>query len=279
MRSITANRRSKYHVLVLAIISIFLFGLLCSCSILRSHPSSEKPEVLKILCYNIHIGKGMDGVLDLKRIADIITKSRADIVALQEVDRFTERSGKIDQLAVLSILAGLNGVYGKTIDFQGGEYGIAILSRCDIEFSQHYLMPERENIERRGFLLLVANKNGHRFACINTHLGLDGEERKEQIATILEITKEVTEPLIIAGDFNETPHSSNWEMMYDTFIDTALSLNTTQNTFPSDAPEKRIDYVWFRRADGWEPVSCKTIPTTASDHLPFFVEAKMPASP
>ncbi|MBT8045323.1 MAG: hypothetical protein KJO79_10270, partial [Verrucomicrobiae bacterium] len=85
-------------------------------------------DELRVLSYNIHHGVGLDGKLDLGRIAKVIRKQNPDLVALQEVDKLVTRSDKTDQAVVLAKYLGLHVVFGKSIDFQGGVYGNAILS-------------------------------------------------------------------------------------------------------------------------------------------------------
>ncbi len=262
---------------LLLILSVIITITCCSLtgSDYKAKQISPQSEFsLRVMTYNIHIGKGMDGKLDLSRIAQVINEQEPDIAALQEVDRFTQRSNLIDDLKILEEMTGMNGIYGKTLDFQGGEYGIAVLTPHEVISSHHTLLPEMENKERRGFLTVVFQKNMKPVALINTHLGLDEEERAIQIQTILQAAEKVHEPLIIVGDFNCEPDTENWRMMNRGFVDSALQLNKTQHTYPADAPEKRIDYVWLRRSDSWIPVSCTTISTIASDHLPLIVDVE-----
>src|SRR5687768_15586880 len=87
---------------------------------------------LRVLVYNIHAGKDAGGAHNLQRVSEVIQSTRADVVLLQEVDRQTTRSGGVDHLAELERLTGMSGAYGKSLDFQGGQYGIAVLSRWPI---------------------------------------------------------------------------------------------------------------------------------------------------
>lgn len=281
------KRKKKIIMLRTTILWVFvIFIILCllACTDLiksktKPQAPSEKTILFRILTYNIHIGKGMDGKIDLGRIAQVINTTRADLVGLQEVDRFTKRSNKIDELKILEELTGLTGVYGKTIDFQGGEYGIAVLSNCKIVSSRHTLFPEVGDRERRGFLTVYVEKDNHRIAFINTHLGLDSKERKMQIETLLNATRDIQLPLIMVGDFNELPKTENWKLLNNLFIDTAYALKNEQFTFRSDKPDRRIDYIWLRKGDNWRPVRCQTISTLASDHLPLLAEIELlPAS-
>src|SRR5262245_18009288 len=84
---------------------------------------------LRILTFNIRHGEGTDGVFKLARVADVINAQAPDLVALQEVDRGTRRVEGADQPAELARLTGLHGTFGKAMDYDGGEYGLVILSR------------------------------------------------------------------------------------------------------------------------------------------------------
>ena len=81
---------------------------------------------ITVMSYNVHAMRGMDKVLDAERIAHVIKEQDPDLVALQEVDMFTERSGGMDAIAILEEITGLNGVFMKTFDYQGGEFGNAV---------------------------------------------------------------------------------------------------------------------------------------------------------
>ncbi len=265
------------RILLHVIILVLVMSLLISCApTQRVEESAITPELvsptLRILTYNIHVGKGMDGRLNLERTARVTLSASPDIVALQEVDRFTERCGKRDELTILTIMTALKGVYGKTIDFQGGEYGIAVLSKCKMLSFQHALHPQFEDKERRGFLTVLAEKNGVEFAFINTHLGLDSEERRRQVNTLLDAADNIENPLIIAGDFNFKPQSPEWNMMNKEFMDAAHIVGNEQPTFPADTPDRRIDYVWVRRNNFMKPLRAKVIATEASDHRPLAVD-------
>src|SRR5438067_1970465 len=69
---------------------------------------------------------------NLPRVAELVRSTGADIVLLQEVDRGTNRSGHVDQPAVLARLTGFTASFGKSLDYDGGLYGIAVLSRWPV---------------------------------------------------------------------------------------------------------------------------------------------------
>lgn len=288
--------------LILILLTIFAFF---SCSKNKPIQSSNEQKIEKnklIACsYNIHIGKGMDNKINLKRIADIVLNNKCDIVGLQEIDRFTTRCGKIDQFAELKNLTGMNGVFGKSIDFSGGEYGIGILTKNEILDYKHTLLPQGREGERRSFISAkIKLKNGFVFWAINTHLGLDDDDRKVQAGEIIKYAASLSEPVILLGDFNETPNLENgiYKSLSENFIDCWKIKNKSEsfylwditspiienkdnyiynikengNTYSSVKPEKRIDYIWIKKNINFEVPKFMIVGTPASDHLPIFAE-------
>lgn len=72
---------------------------------------------LRVATYNIHHAQGADGVLDLERIAQVLSDSGADVIGLQEVDRhWGERSENLDQAAWLGERLGMHVIYGANLD-------------------------------------------------------------------------------------------------------------------------------------------------------------------
>ena len=120
------------------------------------------PVVLRVMTYNIHHAEGLDGKVDLERIANVIRQSNADIVALQEVDKNTRRTGGIDMPADLARLTGMNVAFGANLDnFQGGQYGTAILSRFPFESYENHRLRQARRVKQRWVLQAVL-KNGQR---------------------------------------------------------------------------------------------------------------------
>ena len=115
---------------------------------------------LTLLSYNIHGGVGLDGVLDLERIAEVVDDSGADVVALQEVDRFRrEQSAFEDQPGALAQRLGMHLAYAANLDDEPAhpgapraQYGTALLSRLPLESSTNTLLPCFEGSEQRGLL-------------------------------------------------------------------------------------------------------------------------------
>jgi hypothetical protein len=149
-------------------------GLVVSAGAWSEEPAAEErlapPDHLIVMAWNIHHGEGEDGRLDLERIADIIKISGADIVLLQEVDDRTQRTGRVPQAAELARLTGLKATFGKAMDFQGGGYGNAVLTRwAPVETR---VVPLPGGGEPRCALEVTVDtpETGGRLSVVSTHL-------------------------------------------------------------------------------------------------------------
>lgn len=250
---------------VMAVLSVVL------CCTIPFSSQAPPSATLTVMTYNIHIGKGIDGTLSLERIASVINQFHPDLVALQEVDRFTTRSGRVDQIAHLAQLTHLHPIYAKMLTYQGGEYGIAILSRLAVEQEFRHLYRHLPDREQRGLLGIEVEYNGQRIWFVTTHLGTmqSGEEQAQQMTELLEVCSRLRGHGIICGDFNLMPDNKAFLQMRERFRDCWLTCNTTNGyTFPANAPRRRIDYI-FLQADA--PLTCREALVShslASDHLP-----------
>ena len=104
-----------------------LLAAVCLCA--ARAPAARGRVSLRVMSYNIHVGVGMDKKQDLKRIADVIKLYNCDLVGLQEVDRGVERTGRVDEIRELARLTGMDYAFAHNLDYQGGQYGVAVLSR------------------------------------------------------------------------------------------------------------------------------------------------------
>jgi endonuclease/exonuclease/phosphatase family metal-dependent hydrolase len=236
-----------------------------------------------MLVYNIHAGKDAAGVDNLPRVAAEIRRSRADVVLLQEVDRGTERSGGVDQTTVLSRLTGFHGAFGKTLDYQGGEYGIAILSRWPISSDTliHLsVQPPQQraggSYEPRGVQHARVAAPGGALDVLNTHLDPSREDhyRRQEVAQVRAVVdrlRAANPRVVVGGDFNAEPGSAVIaSMTADGWRDAWRSCGTGEGlTYPGDAPIKRIDYLFLAPKLACD--SAAVLETRASDHRPVLV--------
>ena len=228
----------------------------------------------RVMTFNIHHGVGPDGQLDLKRVAALINTQRVDIVGLQEVDRGVARSERRDLIAELAKLTGMNFYFDKNIDYQGGQYGNAVLSRFPIvsATNTHYQMLRKG--EQRGLLQLVLDVRGRKLLLMNTHLDYRRDDT-ERLMNIKQIKESIANypglPVILCGDFNDSPATRTYERLGEFLNDAWNKIGKGRgSTIPSGTPLKRIDYIWYSK--GLAPVSASVPASKASDHLPVLVE-------
>lgn len=224
---------------------------------------TEAQDTLRIMSYNIRNCRGLDNIYDIQRTADVIRNSDADIIAIQEVDSVTRRSKGVDIADTLAILCKMHAYYSTAIEYDGGKYGVAILSRKKAIATYRAALPGHE--EKR--TILIAEYPELTFAC--THLSLNEEDRMASLEIIDSIAKEYKKPFIIAGDLNDTPQSPfikelsrNWKIIAP----------NEEPTFPADKPNVTIDYIAAIKEceRDIESVDSKVIEEpTVSDHRPI----------
>src|SRR5690625_4813904 len=166
------------------------------------------------MSYNIHHGRGLDDVVDLERIAEVIVESGAEIEALQEVDVGVERSEKVDIAAELARLTGLEHyVFGKNLDLEGGHYGVAVISGYPITDHQN-LQFEKMGNEQRSIQVMKMNVKGFPLLMMNTHLAHRRVDEPERLHFMQAAKDEIiprypeVRGFIFAGDFNDVPESA-----------------------------------------------------------------------
>jgi endonuclease/exonuclease/phosphatase family metal-dependent hydrolase len=236
------------------------------------------PVTLRVMSYNIHHGEGLDGKLDLDRIAKIILDAKADIVGLQEVDRGCERTQKRDLPAELAKLTGMTVQFDKNIPNQGGEYGNAVLTSFPIKRAKNTHLKSFANGEQRGVQQLVLDVRGREVLFMNTHLDARREPvEREHSATELQaiVAAAGKMPVILVGDFNAVPTAPSIVKVREFLTDAWTVVSKEPGfTIPVKKPSRRIDYVWITPSSV-EPVSMNVLHSEASDHLPIISELRL----
>ena len=245
------------------------------------------PDV-RVLVFNIHAGKDAAGKPNLEGVADLVRSTDADIVLLQEVDRGTARSGKEDQLQRLADLLNDGGrktyvaAFGKSLDFDGGEYGIAALVRGNVTDTLTEALPVQPPQERSGgshepraALILRAETRRGPMHVLNTHLDASADDhyRFQESAHVLELTRGLRAGVgvIAGGDFNAEPGSRSYQqLLFGGLRDAWLPCGSGNGfTYPADKPVKRIDYLFL--AGNVRCKSAQVIDSQVSDHRPLLV--------
>jgi endonuclease/exonuclease/phosphatase family metal-dependent hydrolase len=238
-----------------------------------------QPVTLRVMSYNIHHGEGLDGKLDLARIAKVITDARADLVGLQEVDRGVERTQRRDLPAELAQLTGLTVRFDRNIPHQGGDYGNAVLTRFPIKRATNTPLKSFANGEQRGVQQIVLDIQGREVLFMNTHLDArrDPAEREHSATELRALVAAAgAMPVIMVGDFNAIPTAPSAVAIRGFLTDawTALHPNAPGPTIPVRSPTRRIDYIWITPATV-TPLKMEVLPSEASDHLPILAELRL----
>ena len=232
------------------------------------------PPQLIVATWNIHHGAGLDGRIDVDRLAAVLRDSGADLIALQEVDVGVTRSHGLDLPAELATRLGMHAVFSRNIDFQGGEYGNAILSRWPVGSwdNLHYTML-REG-EQRGLLTAHVVTPLGPVAFVATHIDYRPDD-SERVANVTEIEASATRidpgiTVILCGDFNDLPGSRVHRTLCNQFIDLWEQAGEGDGfTFPADLPVRRIDWILLRRGSPLRAQRADVPATEASDHRPL----------
>lgn len=235
-------------------------------------------RTIRVMTYNIHVGVGMDKKLDLPRIADVIKREHADLVGLQEVDRGVERTQRIDEIAELAKLTKMDYAFAFNLKYQGGQYGVAILSRFPILATDHRLYKNLREAERRGMIRAEIKIDGRIFNFVTTHLDYQYEDgRVFETEQLLAALKEVKGRLIVVGDFNDVPTGGAYQLMRDQFADAWVESHAAGEglSYPADKPSKRIDYIFTRRSDSIPSKRAWIPQTLASDHVPVVADLEL----
>ena len=150
-------------------------------------------KTFRVMTYNIHVGVGTDKKLDLQRIADVINRERPELVGLQEVDRGVKRTEGKDEIAELAKMTNMNFAFAHNLDYQGGQYGVAILSRFPILAMDHRKYENRREAERRGMIRVEVNIEGKTISFVTTHLDYQFEDGRlfeaEQMLKFLHVLR------------------------------------------------------------------------------------------
>ena len=250
-----------------------LLVILLLASLAGRHGSADAPIItVRVVTYNIHHGQGTDGIFDLARIAGLIVRTQPDLVALQEVDERTDRSAGVNQLEVLAQSTGMHAAYGKTMDYGGGEYGVAVLSRWPLLSTDNEPLPSSPDREPRTTLTVRVRAGDAgpmiQFTCTHFDQGRDPQDRQAQAEAVNRQQARADVPAILAGDMNARPTT---DVMHTLEQQWTTAVPADDQTIGSPLRSFGSDYVLFRPAGVWRLVDAKIIDDrVASDHRPVF---------
>lgn len=232
------------------------------------HADTMKKTTLKIMTFNILHGATMNNDGNLEVIAQVIRDVDPDLVALQEVDVRTGRSKGLDLATELGRLTNRTPLFARAMAYDGGEYGVGILSRYSFRATRAIALPFSGNNEPRAALEAVVElPDGQAISFVATHLdNVSAHDRANQARLINQTFGKSSLPRLLAGDFNATPDSEAISILREAWTPTD-GLDAPP-TFPSNDPKIKIDYIFFAPAADWVVVETKVMRhEVASDHF------------
>ena len=242
--------------------NIILSGLL---GIIVYIPANLSAQTVKVMTYNVHNGIGLDKKRNHARIADVISHEKPDFVGIQEVDSMTNRSGNMFVLGDIAQQADMEPTFAPAIIWDGGIYGIGLLSKVKPNRVQRIELPGKE--EKRTMLITDFDN----YTVINTHLSLTPDDALESVKIIHDILPTLgSKPVFLMGDLNSLPNSPVIKALQNDF--NIVSPENTP-TFPANNPTERIDYIMISKGHNFNIIRAEVISDTiASDHRPVIVE-------
>jgi endonuclease/exonuclease/phosphatase family metal-dependent hydrolase len=239
----------------------------------------------RILTYNVHRCVGMDGKLDVARVARVIAQARPDVVALQELDVGRVRTGMVDQAHAIAEQVGMSFHFHPALRVEEERYGDAILSTSPMRLIKAGALPGSNavrGLEPRGALWVRIELDGGEVDVVNTHLGLVPHEQRNQADALLGGDwmghDACTDPAILLGDFNATPRHGAYRRIARRLRDAqTVGRRRRSPTFPARFPLLRIDHVFVSRSIAVTGVHTvkNSLARVASDHLPLVVDFRI----
>ena len=239
------------------------------------------------MTYNIYGARATSpaNAADLDALAEVIRRQDPDFVTLNEVDVFTDRTGKdVHQARDLAEKLGMEWHFSKAIDRDGGEYGDAVLSKYPILEKRSYRLPcaAEQPGEDRSLCVIRVQIDGKDLYVASTHLDhLSGDASRLVQATEIRRIRdtELEGDLILCGDLNAIP-SSNVIATMTSFLTNTGPID--QYTFPSDDPDRKIDYIMYAPIEHFGVQNCQVVSrgdqqidgVDASDHRPVIADIR-----
>ena len=251
-----------------------IFSAACVALTMLACKPQEQAQEYTLVQYNVgafskYEASGVDA------ISRVVKELAADAVTFNEVDSCTTRTGVVDQMAAFAAsMDGWNQFYAAAMTYKGGAYGVGVSSKPELEIvrTDRIALPKLNGKEPRA-VAVVEFKD---FVLCSTHLDLTLESQLGQIEVVNHYMDSVYagcgKPVFLGGDFNAFPDSEPIALMQKTWE----LLTPVTNSFPSDAPDRCIDYIFVRPYGKKIEVKAAEIPVavqtedlaTASDHLP-----------
>ena len=230
---------------------------------------------MRLASFNIKNGLSGDGTCEPEALVGACRMLRADVLALQEVDRGVPRSNRADQTEIVADGCGLTGLYAPARRLDGGEYGNALLVRGSLADVENVRLPVLPGNEARSAVVARAEVNGLALSVAGTHLqnrhggppptSKDAAEQLDQLSVVLGALASRPRPKVLLGDLNMPP-----EVVVPVLESAGYAVADSEPTVVVGAPKFRIDYV---AVDGLAVGAGEVVDTAVSDHRAIVAEA------
>lgn len=257
---------------------------------LQRYQTDRPKECFTVATWNIHYGIGIDGRMDLERIASVLNRIGADVIGLQEVGWHRPEHPQVDQFAYLRAHTGYDVIEGLVRDPLRSHFGNAVLTRLPVLRQQWIDLKVRGHAPRAAIATDLGGRDERPdVRVVVTHLGLTPQERRIQVGRLMEALMDsgtgngstrgdeapasVVPPTIVLGDFNlvrrQTRASRLLEEHFPTFV--------SEPTYPSWSPQLALDRIYLSAQ--WRVETSHVLHTglakIASDHLPLIAEVRL----
>jgi endonuclease/exonuclease/phosphatase family metal-dependent hydrolase len=255
--------------------SLALFAACCN---VPGAPETKNKKNIRLVSYNVGAFH-KSGHSTISMIADMLDEMQADVVGIQEVDSCTTRTGKVDQLdSLCTYLGGWCGKYGDAMPYKGGKYGVSVLAKPEYKVlaTDVLHLPKGTGNEPRA----VAVVEYEDFVFASTHIDFGEANQMMQLQLVCQYFDSLAyqKPVFLVGDFNAYPDSKAISYMQESWT----LISVPDNSFPSHAPDRCIDFVFARNAASVKVVGGKVCTVfeqgdvaVASDHLPIYVDIQI----
>ncbi len=241
---------------------------------------------LRFMTYNIQhgadyrrrISPSKEHFIDLGAAAEVIRELDADVISLNEVRGFGEDPEYTAQAERIAAILGYHCFFAPSLIIpKKGPYGNAIISKFPIIKAERIIIPDPADKTEKGYyetrsILRSSFDACGGFTVLGSHFGLNKSEQKNAVETVLRAVSETEGPLIVAGDFNMRPEDPILAPLFEKLYDTAKVFEKPKFSFPSNAPDRRIDYVLTR---GFTVKSADIPESLVSDHRPYVADLEI----
>jgi endonuclease/exonuclease/phosphatase family metal-dependent hydrolase len=252
------SRRSLLHAFATALVALSVAGIV----------RGEEPLRIKVLTWNIRHSQGLDEKRDLARVTKAILDAKPDIASLQEVDRGTVRTNKVDQAAELAKATDMHFVFGKAIEFEGGEFGNAVLSRWPIAFSKVNPIPGVDRGEQRSLLVTDIDLPDRDWNLTLLTTQFDHRSRDRARIRAAEYVTEFTDLLASEPALFGVDLQSELDSEAGGRLERAWNVANAQfvPTTPANEPAKQWHFVMYRPAERFRVVEVKVLEEASASH-------------